>query len=115
MRRMTRREAGRWLLGAAALVPESLRPPAAQAQIRVRTELVVVDAQALDRETGQPLARLAREDFELYEDGVRQQITHFSYDVLPLRIVLLLDASPSVLPILEEIRRGARQALDRLK
>ena len=35
----------------------------------------------------------------IYEDDVKQEITHFSQDKLPLSIVLLVDLSGSVQPI----------------
>jgi VWFA-related protein len=81
---------------------------------RVRTDLVVVDAQVVDRD-GAVVPRLDAADFEIDEDGVRQRITHFSQDGLPLSLVLLLDASGSVLPSLGEIHEGARRALRGLK
>ncbi|HWC75854.1 MAG TPA: VWA domain-containing protein, partial [Blastocatellia bacterium] len=58
---------------------------------------------------------LAVQDFELFEDDVKQRIEHFSQDKLPLSVVLLLDISPSVSPVMEEIRKGALQALQQLK
>src|SRR5262245_46007082 len=83
--------------------------------IRLSTNLVVIDAQALDRKTGQIINGLKSSDFELYEDGVRQEITHFSQDRLPLSVILLMDLSGSVSPVLKEIQSGALLALERLK
>jgi hypothetical protein len=74
------------------------------APLRLSTQLVVVDAQVLSRKTRTPVNGLSERDFVLYEDGVRQQITHFSQDRLPLSIVLLLDVSASVM------RRSIRSA-----
>lgn len=96
--------------------------PAAAAQqpdseevIKVNTDLVVLDAQVISRKTGQPVGGLRLEDFELYEDGVKQEITYFSQDELPLSILLLLDVSGSVRPILEQVGDGALSALQQLK
>jgi VWFA-related protein len=75
----------------------------------------VVDVQALNRKTGQIVNGLKSSDFELYEDGVRQEITHFSQDRLPLSVILLMDLSGSVSPVLKEIQSGALLALERLK
>jgi len=83
--------------------------------IRLSTNLVVVDVQALNRKTGQIVNGLKSSDFELYEDGVRQEITHFSQDRLPLSVILLMDLSGSVSPVLKEIQSGALLALERLK
>src|SRR5262245_40783373 len=83
--------------------------------IRLSTDLVVIDAQALDRKTGRIINGLKAADFELYEDGVRQEITHFSQDGLTLSVILLMDLSGSVSPVLKEIQSGALLALERLK
>jgi von Willebrand factor type A domain len=83
--------------------------------IRLSTDLVVIDAQALERKTGRIINGLKAADFELYEDGVRQEITHFSQDGLTLSVILLMDLSGSVSPVLKEIQSGALLALERLK
>ncbi|MBO0859115.1 MAG: VWA domain-containing protein [Chloracidobacterium sp.] len=79
------------------------------------TDLVVIDAQALERKTGRIVNGLKSVDFELYEDGVKQEITHFSQDGLALSVILLMDLSGSVSPVLKEIQSGALLALQRLK
>src|SRR5262245_44980156 len=83
--------------------------------IKLSTDLVVIDVQALNRKTGQTINGLKAVDFELYEDGVRQEITHFSQDKLSLSVILLMDLSGSVSPVLKEIQSGALLALERLK
>jgi VWFA-related protein len=83
--------------------------------IKLGTELVVLDATVLNKKTGLVLGGVKKEDFILYEDGVKQQITHFSQDELPLSIVLLLDVSCSVGSVFYQIQNGSLQALQRLK
>jgi VWFA-related protein len=97
------------------LTAYSQNPPPADETIKISTELVVLDVQVLNKQTGQTLNALRREDFVLYEDGARQEIAHFSQDRLPLSILLLLDLSASVKPIITEIRHGALQTLEHLK
>src|SRR5262249_1118015 len=63
--------------------------------------------------TGQPAVALTKGDFDLYEDGVRQEIAFFSKDQLPLSVVLLSDVSLSTRK--PQIRDGALRALQRLK
>jgi Ca-activated chloride channel family protein len=82
--------------------------------IKVNTDLVVCDAQVLDKNK-RIVGDLTKDDFELTDRGVKQEITYFSRDELPLSIILLLDVSRSVRPILHDIRDGARRALSRLK
>lgn len=84
-------------------------------RIRLSTDLVVVDVQALNRKTGHIVTGLNAADFELYEDGVKQDITHFSQDRIALSVILLMDLSGSVSPVLKEIQSGALLALERLK
>jgi VWFA-related protein len=94
-----------------------LRPTTAQEQdaVRIKTDLVVLDAQVTDKNTRAVIGGLTLQDFELFEDDVKQQIEYFSQDKLPLSVVLLLDISPSVSPVLEQIGKGALQALQHLK
>ncbi|MEO6726233.1 MAG: VWA domain-containing protein [Blastocatellia bacterium] len=88
---------------------------AANEAIKINTDLVVLDAQILRKKDGVVVTSLKRENFTLYEDGIRQEITHFSQDKLPLSILLLLDLSASVKPVIEEIRNGALGALRQLR
>jgi len=86
-----------------------------QETIRLSTDLVVIDVQVLNRKTGEIINGLKASDFELHEDGVKQEITHFSQDRLALSVILLMDLSGSVSPVLRDIQDGALLALDRLK
>ena len=83
--------------------------------IKVDTDLVVFDAQVVDKKTKRVIGDLTRDDFEISENGVKQQLSYFGRDELPLSILLLLDVSGSVRPILHQIRDGALNALQRLK
>ena len=80
--------------------------------IKTCTELVVVDAHVLKR-TGETVRGLKKEDFRIFEDGVEQQITHFSQDRLPMSIVLLMDISGST--IWELIKDRTLRVLERLR
>lgn len=90
-------------------------PPAADETLKISTELVLLDVQVVARQTGQGVSGLRAEDFTVYEDGVKQSIEHFSYDRLPLSVVLLIDVSGSVLPLVERLQQSAQQALDKLR
>src|SRR5829696_5886468 len=48
---------------------------------RSRVTVVPVDVRVIDRD-GRPVTDLRREDFTLSEDGVAQQIVHFSFQQL---------------------------------
>jgi VWFA-related protein len=83
--------------------------------IRVNVELVQVDVQVLEKKTGRTVGSLAKDDFQLYEDGVRQQIAELSQNQLPLSVVLLFDLTDSVRPVLKPLAAGALEALSHLK
>src|SRR5215475_8055330 len=83
--------------------------------IKIKTDLVALDALVTDKKTREVIRNLTLQDFELFEDDAKQQIEHFSQDKLPLSVVLLLDISPSVHPVIEEVRKGALQTLEHLK
>jgi VWFA-related protein len=88
--------------------------PAEQA-LKLSTELITLDAQIVQKKTGRPIGNLFKEDFSLYEDGVKQEITHFSQDKLPLSVLLLLDTSGSVWDFMTDVRDKTVAALNQLK
>jgi VWFA-related protein len=85
------------------------------AVIRVKVQLVQVDVQVAAKKTGRTVGSLGKADFELYEDGVKQQITDISRDELPLSVVLLFDLTETVRPVLKPLAAGALHALEHLK
>jgi len=89
----------------AAAPIENERVPGAN--IRVRVELVEVSLNALAPD-GSHVENLRREDFRLLEDGVEQRIVHFDAATEPASVALALDASPSVLRELDQMKQAAR-------
>lgn len=85
-----------------------------QGVIRVGVNLVLVDA-TVKNKSGQIMADLKKEDFELREDGVAQKLDVFSRDELPLEVALVLDLSDSIEPFLGPLRDAANTALAALK
>jgi len=83
--------------------------------IRVNVELVQLDVQVLQKKNGRTVGSLTKDDFQLYEDGVRQQISQLSQNQLPLSVVLLFDLTFSVQPVLKPLAAGALEALNHLK
>src|ERR1043166_53400 len=83
--------------------------------VKVDVDLVVLDALVLQKKTGRIVGGLKPDDFQLFEDGVRQQITQFSQNSLPLSVLLLIDRGGCLDPFGENVRRAARDAVARLK
>lgn len=87
------------ILSLCALAPvasQSQEPIQSDAPIKISTDLVLVDALVTNQQTGRVINNLQVDDFQLYEDKVRQTITHFSRDRLPLALVLTFEVSGSL-------------------
>ncbi len=79
------------------------------------SELVLVDVQVLHTKTSAPAPSLQAGDFQISEEGVPQQIIHFSRDEFPLSVVLLFDLTDSVRTELKRLAEGATTALEHFK
>ncbi len=78
--------------------PEGSAPQAKAPTIKTTVELVNVPLTALNKR-GQPVIDLNKEDFQVFEDGVEQTITHFERETsTPLRVGLIVDTSNSARP-----------------
>src|SRR5690349_21644708 len=66
-------------------------PEASADVVKVDIDLVKIDALVLQKNTARIVGGLNKEDFLLYEDGIKQEITHFSQDELPLSVVVAID------------------------
>jgi VWFA-related protein len=83
--------------------------------VKVDVDLVKVDALVLQKNTARIVGGLKKEDFLIYEDGTKQEITHFSQDQLPLSVLLVIDRGGCLNAYGDEVHRAAREAIDRLK
>src|SRR5258708_24741831 len=104
----------------------SQTPPTGQIDqddvVRVSTTLVTVSVNARDRH-GKLVYDLQREDFNLFEDGIKQDLVYFDLPrnggaqttTLPLTVALLLDVSDSTEFKLNQIQQAASTFLDQLQ
>jgi Ca-activated chloride channel homolog len=83
------------LIAAAVVRVAVQRPDPALPVFRSAVELTTVNATVLDAD-GRLVTGLPREAFEVYEDGTRQTITHFTNERLPVSLGVLLDVSDSM-------------------
>jgi len=72
-------------------------------------DLINVTATVTD-EDGRFVPSLTKDDFAIFENGRRQEISHFSRDRAPVSLGILLDASGSMTP---DKMAAARSAIDR--
>jgi VWFA-related protein len=82
--------------------------------IRLKSDLVTLTAAVTDR-NGRAIRSLKAADFVVYENGVRQQISHFAATEEPFSVMLLLDLSGSTQDEVDLIKRGARSFLAELR
>ncbi|MYE45017.1 MAG: hypothetical protein F4X79_13465, partial [Acidobacteria bacterium] len=64
-------------------------------QFRVTVDLISLNVTVTDARE-RFITDLIEEDFSVYEDGILQEIEAFSREDLPIRMVLLLDTSASM-------------------
>src|SRR5207253_1227719 len=80
--------------------------------VKVDVDLVTVDALVLQKNTARIVGGLKKEDFLLYEDGTKQEITHFSQDSLPLSMLLLIDRGGCLDPFGDKVHHAALEAVN---
>src|SRR5215212_1729417 len=89
--------------------PETEAPPADQQEVEtVRVETNLVTAPVIVSDRGDIyLPDLKREEFAIFEDGVKQEISFFETVTAPFHVVLLLDTSASTQDKLRMIQQAA--------
>jgi hypothetical protein len=104
---MTRHAIGTaFILGAAlAVLPVTL-----SAQ-RTVTRSVYIDAVDTG---GRPVLNLTAEDFQVTENGARRQVMRAALGNAPMRIVLMVDSSTAVAPMLNSFRTGLNAFVNEL-
>ncbi len=78
------------------------------------TRTVRVPVSVLDK-TGQPIMGLHGADFQISEEGKRQEVTLFSGERQPLRIALALDVSGSMKDKIRQVERALKYFIDLLE
>lgn len=81
-------------------------PQADDTTIRVNVDVVVLHASTRTRR-GVLVSGLGKEDFQVYEDGVLQEIKSFSHDDIPVTVGLVVDSSGSMRPKHAEVIAAA--------
>ena len=81
--------------------------------IKVNSSIVRLNVGVVDSK-GRPITSLNKENFTVYEDGVKQNISRFEPTVAPFSVVILLDMSGSTLGFRETIRQSAFRFVDAL-
>jgi len=82
--------------------------------IKLEARLVNLNVKVTDS-TGKTLPSLRKEDFVVFEDDVRQEVSYFEPVTAPLNIVLLLDLSGSTENKIKVMKKAAQKFVDSLK
>jgi VWFA-related protein len=81
--------------------------------IKVDTTIVRLNVGVSDRQ-GRSITTLGKENFTVFEDGIKQNILSFQPTVTPFSLVLLLDMSGSTLSFRQNIQQSAYRFIDAL-
>src|SRR5687768_12458935 len=81
--------------------------------IRTDTSLIQLNVGVVDKQ-GRPVTSLTRNDFVVYEDGVKQSIQHFEPAEAPFSLVLMLDMSGSTVTFRQQLKLASQRFLDAL-
>ena len=84
------------------------KQPVKEDAVKVETRLVNLNVKAISS-GGQPLANLKAEDFTIYEDGIRQELSHFAPVTAPISLVMLIDLSGSTEKKIKEMKEAAQK------
>ena len=74
--------------------------------LKLNANMVILSATVLDRQKAL-VSGLSKDDFQIYEDGVLQQIKHFSHEDIPVTVGILVDNSGSMGPKLDDVIAAA--------
>ena len=77
-----------------------------QDTIKINVDLVVLHATVQNSDLT-PVSGLGKEDFQVYEDGVLQEIESFSHEDIPVTVGLVIDNSGSMRPKRAEVITAA--------
>jgi Ca-activated chloride channel family protein len=83
------------LLTVAQEPPAPPRPPSQSPSFRSGVDVVSMNVTVMDA-TGRYITDLTEKDFEIFEDGVKQEMTLFNRTNLPIALSLLIDTSSSM-------------------
>src|SRR5262249_40523660 len=84
-----------------------------EGKVKIKTELINVAVGVKDAD-GKWIPDLKKQDFEIYEDGVLQEIADFKPATHPLRLILLFDTSVSMGAIFPALKDEAVKLVESL-
>src|SRR6267142_2413170 len=98
------------LIFCAALATQAQEP---EDVVRTETSLVQLNVGVVDPQ-GRAITSLGRNEFNVYEDGVKQPVVHFEPTNAPFSLVMLIDMSGSTINFRPQLKQAAWRFLDAL-
>lgn len=95
-----------WLLLACFALPLEAAAQVPGATFRSGVDLVALNVVVTDAEE-KFVAGLVADDFAVYEDGIRQDVSFFAATAIPLDLAILLDTSASMTDKIETVQQAA--------
>lgn len=102
-------------LGGSVHAQQNIALTASDDVVKLDTAEVSIPVTVRSHRTGGLIGTLSREDFAVYEDGVKQDVVFFAREHVPVSVVLLIDTSSSVRGELENIKEAAYNFLQALE
>jgi VWFA-related protein len=84
-----------------------------QPAFKAGVDTVSIYATVVDR-SGRLVPNLTRDDFDVFDNGARQELTHFAHDVQPSTVVIMLDRSGSMVRSFDLVRDAAAKFVSKL-
>lgn len=97
-----------------ALLAFSSKTYSQEEVIHINADLITVPVSVLDR-NGRYLSNLKKENFQIFENGIEQEINLFEAIEQPITIFFLLDTSKSMKNYMSELVRAANAFLNQLR
>ena len=97
----------------AAAEPAQEPAPTQSRVFRSGASMVALNVTVLDGK--RPVAGLGQQDFEVFEDGVQQNVRFFEAKAVPLDVILLLDSSSSMNDKMDVVHNAARGFMKMLR
>jgi Ca-activated chloride channel family protein len=93
--------------------PSTVQQPGQDEPVRLRAEEVLLNVTVMDS-YGHQATELVKDEFIVAEDGQRQDIASFLVSSVPVNVVLMLDASGSVVSEINSLRDAAMHFVGQL-
>lgn len=94
--------------------PEPTAPQSEDEVVRISTNLVTVPVSVMDRQ-GRFIPDLTQDQFQLFENGIEQEIAYFENAEKPFTVALVLDTSDSTKFKLQETQAAALAFIEQLR